>query len=75
MEIMLASQHVLFKIINKDVSFWGLDPLDSILEEECYRAMDVLMWHFKKASFYVTHIEYDVEFKSIMDEVCNDMGI
>ena len=33
------------------------------------------MRHYNKAGFSVKHIECDGEFKSIMDEVSNGMGI
>ena len=37
--------------------------------------MYVVIRHYNKAIFSVKRIEYDGEFKSIMDEVINDMGM
>ena len=37
--------------------------------------MDVVIRHLNKAVFSIKHIECDGEFKSIMDEVRNEMRI
>ena len=37
--------------------------------------MGVVMRHYNKAGFYFKCIECDDEFKSVMHEVCDEMGI
>ena len=37
--------------------------------------LDVVMRYYSKAVFLVKRIEYDDEFKPIMDEVSDDMGM
>ena len=60
---------------DKYVQFHGLVPLANRIKEECYRDLDVVMIHCKKAGFSVEHIEHDGKFKSIMDKVSDEMGI
>ena len=55
--------------------FSGLVLLVSITKEKCYRDLDVLTRHYNKSGFYVKHIECNDEFKSIMDEVSDEIGI
>ena len=38
-------------------------------------AFGVVIRHYKRVGFYVKNIECDGEFKSIMDEVRDEMGI
>ena len=75
MEIMFINKQALFNKTDKDIRFHGLVPLEKITKEECYRYLDVVMRYYNKAVFLVKRIEYDDEFKPIMDEVSDDMGM
>ena len=41
----------------------------------CYRDLYIVIIHYNKSGFSVKHIECDREFKSIMNEVSDEMGI
>ena len=60
---------------DKDIWFSVLVPLSNRTKEEWYRALYVLMIHYNKAVFSIKCIECDGGFKSIMDEVSDDMVI
>ena len=63
MEIMFINQQELFTTIDKYIRFRGLLPLANITQEECYRALYLVMRHYNKAGFSVKHIECDDQFK------------
>ena len=75
MGITITSQQALLTRINKYKWFRGLYQLSNRTKEECYRVMDVVMRHNKKSVFAIRRVEYEGKFKSIMYEVCDDMGI
>jgi hypothetical protein len=50
-------------------------PLEAGPRKEIYRALDVVLRRVNKADFRVTRVECDQEFKSIMDDVADDMEI
>ena len=75
MDIMFFSQQTLFTTIEKGVWFQGLVPLANRTKEECYRDLGLVIINYKKTVFVVKCIECDGKFKTIMDEVSNDMGI
>ena len=75
MYIMFINQQALFTKIDKDIWFYELVPLENIIKEYCYVALDVVMRHYNKAVSAIKVIECDDEFKSITDEVRDDMVI
>ena len=64
-----------FTTIDKDIWFQGLVPLSNRIKEDCYRSLGVVMKHYNKAGYSVKLIECDGKFKSIMDEVSNEIEI
>ena len=75
MTIMFINQQALFTLIDKDMRFLVLLLISNIKKEECYRDLDVVTRHERKPGFFVQHIEYGGEFKSVMDEVIDEIGI
>ena len=45
------NQHILFKTIDKYIRFRGLVKIANRTKEECYRDLDVVTRHYKKAGF------------------------
>ena len=65
----------MFANIDKYIRFRGVVPLSDIKKEEFYRALDVVVIRYNKEVFTVKIIECDGEFKSIINEVSDDMEI
>ena len=75
MDIMFINQQALFTTIGKYIGLRLLVPISDITNEESYRDLYVVMRHYKKSVFCAKLIECESKFKSIMDEVSNEMGI
>ena len=75
MGIMFINQQELLTTIDKDIRFFVLVKIANRTKEECYMDLSVVMRHQNKAGFSIKHISCDGEFKYIMDEVRNNMGI
>ena len=75
MDIMFINKQALVTKIEKYIRFQVLVPLDNRTKEECYRYLYAVTRHYNKAVFTVKIIECDGEFKYIMDEVSDEMGI
>ena len=50
-------------------------PLDDRTDEELYRGYDNFQRHYNRAGFFMKQIHCDGEFKSIMDEVADNLDI
>ena len=72
---MFINQQGLFTTIYKDTWFRVLLSLTNITNKECHSDLDAVMIHYNKSGFAVKHIGCEGKFKSITDEVSNDMGI
>ena len=75
MGIMFINQQEVLTTFDKYRRFCGLVTLSKRTKEECYMDLVVVMRHHNKAGFSVKCIECDGYFKSIMDEVSNEMEI
>ena len=75
MDIIFINKQALLTKIDKYIRFPGLVLLDNRIKEECYRTLDVVMIKYNKSGFCIKRIGCDSEFKSIMDEVSDEMGI
>ena len=75
MGIMFINQQALFSTIDRYIQFYGLVTLFNRKKEECYRDLDAVMRHYNKSVCSIKRIECGDDFKSITDEVSNDMEI
>ena len=75
MDIIFINKQAFYATIDKDIQFRVLAPLSNIKKEEFYRTLDALIKNYNTAGFPIKRIEFYGEFKLIMDEVYNDMGI
>ena len=61
--------------IDRSLRYCILVPLTSRVEKELYWAIDVVFRHYNKSGFVITNINYDGEFKTLMDEENDKLNI
>ncbi len=59
--------------IDKSIRFRGLVPMESRQAAELYRALDVILRVYNKRGYRIKTINCDGEFKTLMDEVSDEL--
>ena len=75
MDIMFLNGMPMLTTIDKTIRFRVLVPLNNRLAEELYRGLDVVMQKYNSAGHEIECIDCDREFKSIMDEIKDELDI
>ena len=75
MDVMLVNRQPMLTTIDRSIKFRGLVPLNSRKKNELYRALDVILRHYNKSGFKVTKIHCDNEFRTLMEEIQDELDI
>lgn len=75
MDIMYVNGMPMLTGIDRSIRFRGLVPLASRVASELYRALDVILRAYNQRGYTVKTIICDGEFRTLMDEVNDTMGI
>ena len=65
MEIILINKQESFTKIDKDIRFCGLVPIDKRTKEEWYRALGVVMIHYKNKGFLLNTLNVMVSLNKL----------
>ena len=75
MDIMYVNGMPMLTSVDAPIRFRSLVPLNSRKAEEIYRALDVILRAYNHAEFTIREIQCDNEFKTLMNEIKDDIGI
>ena len=75
MDIMFLNGMPMLMTIDKTIRFRALVPLNNRYAEELYRGLDGVMRKYNSAGHEIECIDCDGEFKSVMDEIKDELDI
>ena len=75
MDVMFVNGLPMFTCIDRTIKFRGLVPLEDRTSESFYTAIDKVLCHINNAGFLVSQIHCDGEFKSLMDEIKDELNV
>ena len=75
MDIMYVNGMPMMTGIDRSIRFRSLVPLNSRVAEEMYRALDVILRAFNKRGYNIKTIHCDGEFRTLMNEVNDNLDI
>ena len=61
--------------IDKTIKYRAAIPIDSRRVQEYFRALDAILRHYNKAGYIIKRIECDGEYKSMMEEIKDELDI
>ena len=75
MDTMFINKEGMLTSIDRTIKFRSLVPIDSKKREEYFRALDVIFRKYNAVGFAIKCILCDGEYKSMMDEVKDDLDV
>ena len=73
--IMLVNQTSFLTCVDSDIKFRKTLPLNNQTTGEIYRVLDEILRFYNHAGHWITHLQCDKQFKPLMDEVKDELGI
>jgi hypothetical protein len=74
-DLMFVNQLPFLTAIDSTIKFRSCVPLNSQKDEEIYRALDNVLRFYNQAGHWITDIQCEKQFKPLMDEVKDKLGI
>ena len=74
-DLMFVNRLPMLTTIDTSIKFRSLVPLESQTAEVLYKALDVVLRKYNKNSFRVTKIRCDNQFKPLMEDIEDNLGI
>ena len=75
MDIMFVWGIPFLTTIDKTVRFRATVPLNSQKSKEVYKALDSILRHYNDAGYFFKFIHCDQEFRSLMDQVADELNV
>ena len=73
-DIMYVNGMPMLTAIDREIRFRSLVPLNGRTADDIYEALDKILRHYNAGGFYCTWILSDQEFKTLMDDISDDLG-
>jgi hypothetical protein len=75
MDTMFINSEGMLTAIDRTIKFRSLVPIDSKQKDEYYRALDVILRKYNSAGFMIKMIHCDGEYRSMMDDVKDNLDV
>jgi len=71
---MYMQGQILLTAIDTTIKYWLATHLQNHLANELYAGLDRILWNYNNVEYWIGHI-CDQKFQTILEKVCNEMGI
>jgi hypothetical protein len=61
--------------IDPTIKLRGMVPMNTMQHDECYHALDQILWHNNQAGFVIRTIHCNREFRGMMEKVKDDLDV
>ena len=75
MDIMYVNGMPMLTAIDRSIKYRSLIPLDSRVADKLYKGLDKIFRLYNNAGHLITSVNCDGEFRSIMDDVADDLDV